>query len=222
MIPLIARDSKQLILFFVICLILMGFVQLATVVMGGSTSDLDEAMLLSLRNANDLSDPIGPMWVEELMRDITAFGGVGILVSISLTVFGYLLLTGQKSVAWYFFIAIFTGISLSFALKYGFTRPRPNLVPHGSYVYTSSFPSGHAMMSALIYLTIAGMLSHLPFSRSLKTYFLTVAVILTVAVGFSRVYLGVHWPTDVLAGWMIGSGWAFMSLLISRYVRRNT
>ncbi|GAA0854667.1 phosphatase PAP2 family protein [Aliiglaciecola litoralis] len=200
-------------------MIIFGFVQLSSVVIAGSSAHIDEKILLMLRNEYDVSDPIGPMWVEEMMRDITAFGGVGILVAISLMVFSYLLLSGNHTLAWSFFVAITTGITVSFALKYGFTRPRPDLVPHGSYVYTSSFPSGHAMMSSLIYFTIAGMLAKVGFERRIKSYFFFVAVILTVAVGVSRVYLGVHWPTDVLAGWMTGTGWAMLSLFIVRYCR---
>ena len=222
MISLITKDTKQLFLFFSICLIILGFFELASVVTAGGSDGIDETLLLSLREAHDLSDPIGPMWVEEMMRDITAFGGVGILVIISLLVFIYLLLAGHQTIAWCFFVAIITGITLSFSLKYGFTRPRPNLVPHGSYVYTSSFPSGHAMMSSLIYFSIAGMLSYLPFRRTIKSFFFFVAFGITISVGFSRVYLGVHWPTDVLAGWLTGTGWAVLSLFVVRYCQAKS
>lgn len=215
----INQDNKQLILFFIICLVIVLFINLAVLVMGGDMADFDENIVLSFRNAADLSDPIGPIWVEELMRDITAFGAVGIMVFISLIVLFYMLIAQYKKVALIFFVAITSGIILSFSLKYGFTRPRPDLVPHGSYVYTSSFPSGHAMMSSLIYLTIAGMLSNLSLERRLKTYYFVIALILTISIGISRIYLGVHYLTDVIAGWLVGSGWALLTYFVVRYLK---
>ena len=213
------QDNKQLILFFIICLVIVLFINLSRLVIGGDIAEFDENIVLSFRNITDLSDPIGPHWVEEMMRDITAFGGVGILVFISLIVLFYLLIEQYKKVALIFFIAITSGIILSFSLKYGFTRPRPELVPHGSYVYTSSFPSGHAMMSSLIYLTIAGMLSNLSLKRRLKTYYFAIAFILTISIGISRIYLGVHYLTDVIAGWLVGSGWALLAYFVVRYLK---
>jgi undecaprenyl-diphosphatase len=75
-------------------------------------------------------------------------------------------------------------------------------------VFTSSFPSGHATLAAVTYLTLGGLMASLHSSRRLKFYFIGLAIILTVAIGLSRVYLGVHYPTDVLAGWCIGAAWA--------------
>lgn len=219
MLHIITKDNRQLLLFFAISALLVLFVWIADFAIGGASSSLDESILLAFRNAQDLSDPIGPRWVEEMMRDITALGGVGILVSFSLIVFVYLLIGSNKNIAWAFFCIAVSGITLSFSLKYGFTRPRPDLVPHGSYVYTSSFPSGHAMMSSLIYFTIAGMLTQVTTKRRLKTYFFVIALILSISIGISRVYLGVHYPTDVLAGWLVGSGWALLAYFIVRFLR---
>ena len=216
MLNILNKDSRQLILFIVVVAIVWLFVELSFEVFAGSSAAIDEKIVLAFREPTDLSDPIGPKWIEEMMRDITGLGGVGILVFISLLTLMYLLIDGKNKVALIFFVAVSTGLLLSFSLKYGFTRPRPDLVPHGSYVYTSSFPSGHAMMSSLIYLTMAGMLSQLPFRRSVKIYFFIIAIVLTVSIGISRVYLGVHWPTDVLAGWLGGAGWALLTLFIIR------
>ncbi|GAC14617.1 phosphatase PAP2 family protein [Aliiglaciecola lipolytica] len=210
---------NQLILIFVITLILLAFYKLAGFAVSGGTPEIDQYIILAFRHANDLSDPIGPKWVEEMMRDITALGGVAILASFTFFVTVFLLIENKPKLAMALVLTIASGMLVSFSLKYGITRPRPDLVPHGSYVYTASFPSGHAMLSALVYFSLAGMLSYLPVRKRVKTYFFIVAAIFTLAIGVSRVYLGVHWPTDVLAGWLMGIGWALITLLIVRFLK---
>ena len=109
-------------------------------------------------------------------------------------------------------VAVSSGVLLSQTMKWAYARPRPELVPHGAEVYTASFPSGHSMMSAIVYLTLGALLARTQSDQGVKVYILSVAVILTVLVGTSRVYLGVHWPTDVLAGWALGGVWALVVL----------
>ena len=187
---------------------LWGFVALVDEVLEGEVHDLDSRLLLALRNPQDMSDPLGPDWFEEMMRDVTAFGGTGPLSFITLAGILYLLLRRRLRTALFLFVAISGGQLLSSLLKLGFDRPRPDLVPHGAQVYTASFPSGHAMMTAVVYLTLAALLARSESRRRIKTYLLLLAACVTLAVGASRVYLGVHWPSDVLGGWMIGSAWA--------------
>lgn len=187
---------------------LWGFVALVDEVLEGEVHDLDSRLLLALRNPQDMSDPLGPDWFEEMMRDITAFGGTGPLAFITLAGILYLLLRRRLRTALFLFIAISGGQVLSSLLKLGFDRPRPDLVPHGAQVYTASFPSGHAMMTAVVYLTLAALLARSESRPRIKTYLLLLAASVTLMVGISRVYLGVHWPSDVLGGWMIGSAWA--------------
>jgi len=193
---------------------LLAFANIAAEVIEGDTRAFDEYVLLGLRNAQDPSDPIGPRWFEEVMRDFTALGGTGVLVTVSLAVLGFLLLTGKRQAAVMVVASVTTGFLLSHALKWGFDRPRPDLVPHGAAVYTQSFPSGHAMLSAIVYLTLGALLARVQSGRRVKAYLLVVAALLSVIVGASRVYLGVHWPTDVLAGWAIGAAWALLCWLI--------
>jgi undecaprenyl-diphosphatase len=198
-----------------------GFVALADEVTEGDTETVDESLLLALRNPADLSDPIGPGWVEEMGRDFTALGGVGVLVLITLGALGYLLLAGRYRAALFAAIAVPGGILLSTVMKLGFDRPRPDLVPHEAMVYTASFPSGHSMMSAVTYLTLAALLTRVQPALRLKAYLLILAILLTLLVGISRVYLGVHWPTDVLAGWTAGASWAALCWIVMRWMQRR-
>ena len=136
-----------------------AFVELADEVTEGESLSIDETVLLSLRNSGDLSDPIGPGWVEEMGRDFTALGSMGVLTLITLAVLGYLLLAGRNRASLFTLVAVAGGMLLSTLLKMGFDRARPDLVPHDTVVYTASFPSGHSMMAAVTYLTLAAILS---------------------------------------------------------------
>src|SRR5690606_9722957 len=187
----------------------------------GDTRAIDETLLLAMRNPADASDPLGPEWVEEIGRDVTGLGGVAVLVFISLAACGWLALVGQWRAMLFVVLAIGGGILLSTLLKDVFDRPRPDLVPHGSRVYSASFPSGHSMMSAVTYLTLGALLARFQSRYRLKLYILFLAVVLALAVGVSRVYLGVHWPTDVLAGWTAGAAWAIFCWLIARFLQRR-
>jgi undecaprenyl-diphosphatase len=197
------------------------FIAIAGEVMEGETTAWDRRLLLALRNAADPAMPWGPPWVQEMARDFTALGGVAVLTLMTLVVTGYLVLAGKRHAAIAVFAAVAGGLIVSTLLKLGFDRARPDLVPHGSVVYTSSFPSGHSMMAAVTYLTLGALLARVEASIRMKTYLLSVAVILTVLVGVSRVYLGVHWPTDVAAGWAVGAAWALACSLVMRRLQRR-
>jgi len=197
----------------------LAFFGIADEVMEGDTLQLDQRILLALRVPGNPDDPIGPPWVEETFRDFTGLGGVGVLGLLTAATLGYLLLMGQRRAALYLALAILGGLAVSLALKAGFHRPRPDLVSYGSMVYTSSFPSGHSMLSAIVYLTGGAMLAMLHRRRSVRIYILGCALLATLLVGISRVYLGVHWPTDVLAGWAGGGAWAALCWLVARRIQ---
>lgn len=197
------------------------FVGVAGEVMEGDTQAYDEAIVLALRNSADLADPIGPLWLEEIGRDLTALGGVALLTLLTVGVVIFLFLQGTTRAAYFVSIAIIGGIVLGTLLKAFFDRPRPELVPHLSYVYTASFPSGHSLNAAVVYLTLGVLLARLQKRRILKIYIMLFAALLTVAVGISRVYLGVHWPTDVLAGWTAGAVWALFCWSIMWWLQRS-
>lgn len=197
------------------------FSEVAESVLEGEARQFDEVLLLAMRNPADRSDPLGPLWMEELARDVTALGSVGVLLLTTLATIGYLLLTRRRRVALLVLVTVGGGMLLSTFLKLGFDRPRPDLVPHGSAVYTASFPSGHSMLSAVVYLTLGALLARIHPRPSVKAYILTLAVVLTVGVGLSRVYMGVHWPTDVLAGWTAGAVWALLCWLVALWLQQQ-
>jgi undecaprenyl-diphosphatase len=186
------------------------FVELADEIDEGGADSLDARILLALRNPADPADPLGPGWIEEFGRDVTALGGFGILTFLTFAAAGFLALGGKRRSMLLVLASVGGGQLLSTLFKRGFDRPRPDLVPHEALVYTASFPSGHAMMAAVTYLTLGAMLARVQPTRVLKIYVLALATIVTVAVGISRVYLGVHWPSDVLAGWTAGAAWALL------------
>jgi undecaprenyl-diphosphatase len=197
------------------------FIFLSHEVMEGETLRLDRWLLLVLRSPGAPDDPLGPAWVEEMFRDFTALGGVGVLSLLTLATFGYLWVLGLRRVAFYLLFAIAGGLLLSLALKSGFDRPRPDLVSHGSMIYTSSFPSGHSMLSAIVYLTGGALLASIHSARRVRAYVIGCSVLATLLVGISRVYLGVHWPSDVLAGWAAGAAWAAACWLLAQWIQEG-
>lgn len=211
----------MLAMVFVIAGLLLAFGHIGEEVLEGDTTSFDQTILLFFRSASDLSDPIGPPWVEEMARDITALGSYAVLSVIFCAVVTYLFMTRQRAAAFWVLAAVGGGVLLSNVLKLGYERPRPDLVPHAVRVFTTSFPSGHATLSAITYLTLGALLASLHDSVRFKVYFISLAVFLTVAVGISRIYLGVHYPTDVLAGWCIGAAWALLCWTVFRWLQRQ-
>lgn len=198
-----------------------GFLEIADKVVEGETRRIDEGILRALRNPAHPSDPIGPAWVEESVRDFSALGSVAVLILITVAVLGYLLILRKYHAMWLVLAASVSGQVLCSLLKAYFARPRPDMVPHLSHAHFSSFPSGHSMLAAVVYLTLGALLDRLTERRALKLYVLSVAILLTVLVGLSRVYLGVHYPSDVLAGWCAGFSWAVLCWLLARYLQRR-
>jgi undecaprenyl-diphosphatase len=198
-----------------------AFLELADAVGEGDSHQIDEALILALRNPGDKADPIGSEWFEEVMRDFTALGGYAILTPLTCSVAIYLWLRDRGRMAALMLIAVVGGVLLSTLMKSHFDRPRPDLVPHGSYVLTKSFPSGHAMMAATTYLTLGAVMAEAERKRSLRIFFLVIGMFSAIVVGISRVYLGVHWPTDILAGWCAGAAWALFCWTIARLFDSN-
>lgn len=201
-------------------LVLHGFVELAEEVREGDTQAFDEWAIQSLRRADDPSMPVGPAWVREVGLDLTALGSFAVLLLFSASVVGFLLLQRRRRMALLVTIAVAGGMLLNMGLKHLFLRQRPSIVPHLREVTTPSFPSGHAAASAVVYLTLGALLAGYVKGRYTKAYVLAVAMALTALVGASRVYLGVHYPTDVLAGWSVGLVWALACWTVERALER--
>lgn len=201
----------------VAAIVAYGLFELTGEVLEGETRAFDESILLMLRDTSDVGMPVGPAWLTKVMTDITALGGVTVLSLITLIVVTYLLLRRSFRTAAFVTGSILGGWALSSALKLGIARPRPEVVQHLVEVTDLSFPSGHAMLSAITYLTLGALLSRLDEGRVRRYFFPLVAVFLTLIIGLSRIYLGVHYPTDVLGGWAAGTVWACASWFVSRW-----
>lgn len=188
---------------------------IASHVADGGTMEIDRRVILAFRRPGDLA-PVGGPRAVQVARDITSLGSTTVLALITLFTGGFLLLSGRGRLGLFIYGAVGSGMLVSTFLKHLFDRPRPEIVPHQSLVFDSSFPSGHSMLSAVTYLTIGALLAHAQPRRRLRAYLLIAAALLSFLVGVTRVYLGVHWPTDVLAGWTAGIVWATFWWLIAR------
>jgi undecaprenyl-diphosphatase len=218
------RDRQELVILggavLVLALIWL-FATLADKVMEGDTRQFDEWVLSSLRQPGDPSQLRGPRWLIWGAQDITALGGPTVLGLTVLAVTGYLCLQGLYRNGLFIFTASVGGWILNWLLKAAFARTRPDIVPHLREVVSSSFPSGHALTSAAVYLTLGALLMRIAEGRLAKYYCITIAMFVTFLVGASRVVLGVHYPTDVVAGWLIGMTWALFCWVVERTLERR-
>lgn len=195
------------------------FIEVADEVIDGEAHAVDNVILKVLGVAGDPGQPFGPPWLQAAARDITALGSFTVLGLVVIAISAFLLLAGKRRMAGFVLLATTSGALVSTLLKQVFSRPRPDLFLHGDYVVSASFPSGHAMISALVYLTLGALLARIVPRRRLRLFVMTIALVLTAAIGLSRIYLGVHWPTDVLAGWAAGAAWALASWAVAEHVR---
>jgi undecaprenyl-diphosphatase len=198
-----------------------AFIHIADAVSAGQTMGFDQWTVRAMRRPDNPSEPIGPPWLTHVARDVTALGGATVLTLVVTAVVGFLWLRRLYGAMWLVVAATLGGLMVSTGLKLWFERPRPDIVPHLSFTYSSSFPSGHSLLSATVFLTLGALLGRIVQEFRLKAYFLLTALLLTFLVGLSRVYLGVHWPTDVLAGWCAGLAWATLCWLVARFLQHR-
>lgn len=216
------RDSRILVTFLVVAVVLFGLGLLASEVAEGDTFAIDKAIVTGLRTAADSAVPIGPHWLQKWLTDFTALGGAPVLTLLTVIVVGLLAAMRKYAMAGFVAVAISAGAILSFTIKAIFERPRPEIVPHLVEVSSTSFPSGHAMNSSIVYLTLAVLLARSMDSRRVQVYLIGTAIALALMIGCTRVYLGVHWPSDVLAGWTVGAGWAALCSLTAKRLQQTS
>lgn len=214
-------EIKLLLSFLAIVAGLLIFISIANEVVEGETQHFDNYILKSLREPNDVSQPTFPDWVTTAMKDITSLGSGTVIILFTIIVTGYLLLQKKFYWLWLVLIATIGGALLVWGLKDLIGRTRPTIVTHLLEEKSLSFPSGHSMMSAIVYLTQATLLSKIEKNRKAKIYIISIALILTFLIGLSRIYIGVHYPTDVLAGWIAGISWALLCWYIASLLERR-
>jgi len=216
---LTAQEAVVLLAALGIVLSLFVFSKTAGEMLEGDLREFDEGVLRMLRSPDDPHVPIGPTWLVQVAIDVTALGGTTVLALVLMIVVGYLALEHRYDAIGLIVVATAGGGLLSAALKWWFARKRPEIVPHLVNVGSASFPSGHSMLAVVTYLTIGALLARFVARRRTRTYCVGISILLALLVGLSRVYLGVHYPTDVLAGWSAGLAWGLSCWLVARYLQ---
>jgi undecaprenyl-diphosphatase len=214
-------DIKVLLAVLAIIAGTMGFILIAGFVTSGSSDIIDMKILKAFRYSDNLARPIGPRWLFEMMRDITALGGATVIFLITFLVIGYFILQKEYNVVILVLAAFIGGVIMDFELKELFGRIRPEFIPRLIPEISFSFPSGHSMMSAIIYLSLAAIIARIQKRRREKIYIISIALFLSFIIGISRVYLGAHYPTDVLGGWSLGLAWAALCWLVAWYISQR-
>lgn len=200
--------------------LILAFLYIADGMVEGEMEAFDRAILMIFRDPTNVDQVVGPAWMQEMVRDITALGSFSLLGLIVLAVCGYLVLAKMRSEALLVAGSVVGGTIISTLLKMGYNRPRPDLTAMSTQ-FTASFPSGHAMLSAVAFLTLGALLARLAPTRPLQFFSIAVGIFLTLIVGVSRLYMGVHYPSDVLAGWSLGAAWALLCGTVATMLQRQ-
>lgn len=216
---LLRQEAVVLLVTLVIVVALTGFIELAGELREGEMRSFDEWALHLPRRPDDPTRLIGPSWLTESVTDLSALGSPTVLAIVLLSATGYLVLQHRYDAAALVVVASAGGGALSVGLKQVFGRGRPDVVPRLIQVNSLSFPSGHSMVALVIYLTLGALLARFATRRRVRVYVIANALSLTFLIGVTRICLGVHYPTDVLAGWSAGLAWALLCWLIARYLQ---
>ncbi|WP_165927850.1 phosphatase PAP2 family protein [Rhizobium sp. BK376] len=192
-----------------------------TAVATGHVFAIDDSMLLLLRKTADTREPVGPHWLLNAFENYTSLGSsavTGLVLAIGI----FWAIAEREYRSGVYMAVVYAGAQLlSNVTKILIGRPRPEVVPHLVYAGGYSFPSGHSTLSAATYLAIGLLVAGRECSVSKRMLILSVAAAISAVVGLSRIYLGVHYPTDVLDGWLLGAGWALVVLVFFRKIQRG-
>ena len=200
---------------FGLAALLLVFAAIAWAVAEGRTVALDREIILGLRN---MAGPLGPAWLDETARNVTSLGSVIVVCLLAGGLVGYLLLSGERSSAILILVCVLGGLALNEFLKMIFDRPRPDLALPSMRVFSSSFPSGHAVLSCVSYLIIGALVARRAPTARIRAYVMAVAIFFVLLIGTTRVYLGVHYPSDVLAGWSVGGAWVLFCWQLAQHI----
>lgn len=198
----------------------LAFIEIADDMTEADGRAFDAMILGALRPHEDPGLAWGPWWLEEALADVTSLGGISVLGLFALAVVGFLVIQRKRLSALMLIVGLAGGVALSEGFKGVFERERPPAQFQAVDTLNASFPSGHALLSTVFYLTVGVMLARVLPTRRLKVWVMAVAVTIAVLVGISRVYLGAHWATDVMAGWSLGAAWAMALWLIAHLIER--
>jgi undecaprenyl-diphosphatase len=219
--PMRQKEMAPLVMLLLSAGLITIFAKITEEMFEGDLQSFDRAILLALRHSGDPAKPLGPLWLQVAARDVTSLGSPAVLTLVTVASLGFLALKRQWRAALFVLASICGGSALSFALKDLVQRPRPDFVAAVVQTQTYSYPSGHAFLSAVTFLTLGALLARVQPRPDVKIYLLAVAIVVTILVGISRVYIGVHWPTDVLAGWCAGAAWAILCCLIAERLQTH-
>ncbi|MEO6094078.1 MAG: phosphatase PAP2 family protein [Novosphingobium sp.] len=201
-------DPKKALLASLFCW--LGFAGVVVAVNAGATGGFDRVGLMIWRSPVVLT-PLGPVWLLEAVRDLTALGGVLLRNVFALGAVVALLFISLRREAALLALTIASGWLVDGAIKHAVGRPRPTIVPHLTEAGGSSFPSGHSFNSAVVYIAIALAFATLSTREAVRITIIGAALLASLVIAWSRVWLGVHFPSDVVAGWLGGAGWAFLA-----------
>jgi undecaprenyl-diphosphatase len=216
---LLRQEAVVLVAAFFLVVAVYGLIAITSEIREGEMRGFDEWALRLARRADDPARLIGPPWLTESVTEITALGSPTVLTIVLLSAMGYLVLQHRYDAAALVVVASAGGGALSVGLKHLFGRGRPDVVPRLVHVNSLSFPSGHSMEALIIYLTLGALLARFATRRRVRVYVIANALSLTFLIGVTRIGLGVHYPTDVLAGWSAGLAWALLCWLVARYLQ---
>jgi undecaprenyl-diphosphatase len=195
------------------------FLKIAHEVSERDTHDLDERILLAFRDAPD--DPKGSYKVEAGIMHISALGSGVVTTLVSVLAVGFLWLARRRRYALLVAACALGTAPIMVALKNLYGRERPTVVTHLDPPGGLSFPSGHSMISTALYITLAVMIARTQREHRLRRYIIGAGCLLALMVGLSRMYLGVHYPSDVVAGWTAGLAWAITCSIVAHLLGRR-
>ena len=201
-------EARLLALWIALAGAAWAFLRVAGEFREGELTAFDTWVLLRLRHPNNPHQAIGPIWLTDGMRDITSLGSVTVLFFITAVAALILYFHNKKPHAAVLGAAVLLSQLSGDVLKNFYGRVRPAFAVYGTPPVSLSFPSGHSTTATTAYFLLATIAAGLETRTAVRILYFAIAALLALSIGFSRVFLGVHWPSDVMAGWCVGGFWA--------------